>query len=57
MNELEIHEMFMQRCIEIAKKIPIYTLTPLGALIVKNNKIISEGCTRLWWLSRRSQCN
>ena len=47
MNELEIHEMFMQRCIEIAKKNSnnYYPNPSVGALIVKNNKIISEGCT------------
>ena len=47
MNELEIHEMFMQRCIEIAKKNSndYYPNPSVGALIVKNNKIISESFT------------
>ena len=46
-NELSIHEKYMSRCIEIAKKnsSKYYPNPSVGALIVKNNTIIAEGVT------------
>jgi len=46
-NELLIHEKYMSRCIEIAKKnsSKYYPNPSVGALIVKNDVIISEGVT------------
>ena len=46
-NELSIHEKYMSRCIEIAKKnsSKYYPNPSVGALIVKNDMIIAEGVT------------
>lgn len=37
------HEKFMQRCIELAKTAAYYGESPVGAILVKDRKIVAEG--------------
>lgn len=41
-----MNSLFMERAIELAKQAASLGEVPVGAVIVKNNKIIAEGCNR-----------
>lgn len=38
-----VHEIFMDRCIQLAKRAMLKGNPPVGALLVKNGEVISEG--------------